>query len=171
MKVWIIEEGSYSDRRVVGVATTYELAIEIAKKHRADEDDIKEWETDDVPFQPPGMEWWSVRMTRDGDVLLTWDSPAAAASSLTEHWTESVHMEWNVLSLGIRALEAGKRQTTHTLRSINFHHWAQDEAHAVKTANEHRTWLAAKNMLPFEQNDEAHKRLERFIELKKIGGQ
>ena len=131
MKIWIIQKGEYSDRHVVALATSQELADKAVEIYSGGYDKASafEMETDDFPSFPPGMRPYNLVMRKDGTAL--WvecnDFEVAAKSGL--------YYEEFAQGYTVRDFREGVR--------FEFFVWATDEEHAVKVANERRTQLIA----------------------------
>ena len=73
-KVWVVEQGSYSDYRVVGVFTSKKNADQICDAINADEGKWNEASVACWPLDPAveemnaGMGHWLVFMLRNGDI-------------------------------------------------------------------------------------------------------
>lgn len=136
--VWVVEQGSYSDYRVVGVFSTEENAQQVAAAVNTPEEDkwgdgatVSEWPLDPaVDELRQGFAMYSVHMLEDGT-------------------TEKVERE-AVHGYGITgSLVMWRRSTARAYRGkdakdlLDATVWAKDEDHAIKIANEHRTRMIA----------------------------
>lgn len=65
--VHVVTDGEYSDYHIVGICSSLEKAKEL-KEISNSSNDIKQIELDLMPKVPPGMQAYSVRMDRDGNV-------------------------------------------------------------------------------------------------------
>ena len=137
--VWVIEQGAYSDYRVVGVFSSRMYAEQaLAILDVSDENaTIDEW-----PLNPAIQElnaWltqWTGAMLRDGTMEEC--RPTAAPSDL---------------SLGLRIW---KRSTVSSYKRQGVQDclhgtvWAKNKTHAIKIFNEHRVQLIATNQWNLE---------------------
>jgi hypothetical protein len=127
--VWVIEQGAYSDYRVVGVFTTKESADKMAALINEGESyDLAE--VDEWPLDPgaedlnQGRRTFSVQMLKDGTVEKA--EPCGPSPLNLAGWvTQYTRSHWNPHS-GVNAVV-----------------WAADEKHAVKIVNEHRVRIIA----------------------------
>lgn len=119
MKIYAVTNGSYSDYRIEGIYSTKEKAEE-AHKLYASENDIEEYDLDALPEHPPGMLRYYVKMDAAGNVG---ECKIEDASSMPK-W------KWSPYGDG---------------KSVGFNMWAEDETHAVKSANEIRAQIIASN--------------------------
>lgn len=140
MKLYTASAGNYSDWHILGIFDNKEQAELVQDLHCSD-NPIEEWELNKVPAHPPGLVFWTVCMQKDGTTLkvkrisMAWDGPDNVATPC--------HHDH---SLG-----------TPIPRYMEFWHWAKDEQHAVKIANEKRVQLLALNQ--WADTSEAHKLL------------
>ncbi len=112
--IYLVTEGCYSDYMVRGAFSTKEKA-EYAKKLFAADNDIEEYQLDELPEHPQGMFWYEVRMLINGDVV---EATTGDAESTWKHeWCPA----WD--------------------ESVKFGMWAEDEKAAIKVANERRIRL------------------------------
>ena len=119
--IWALEQGEYSDYRIIGVFSTEENARRIKNltDSKWDIAEIVEWEID--PFIDnlnAGKMVYSVAMRRDGLV-------------------ENVKCEWHEYEcsdgvLYLETIDGANARVLHTFM------WATDEQHAIKIANERR---------------------------------
>lgn len=130
--VWVIEQGTYSDYRVVGVFSDKASAQLIADKiNKPDEDGysseqatLAEW-----PLNPAvdelnaGMHQYNVLMLANGDV-------------------EYCQCEHNLVSGAVRICRLALRGKG-IKDVLNATVWATDDKHAIKIVNEHRARLIA----------------------------
>ena len=130
--IWVVEQGEYSDYRVVGVFTTKENAQQIADVV-GDDATVAEWPLDPgIEDMNAGRKPFRVFMLRDGTV---------------EHVREET-MDRSLLAGldGPFLMKRGGRPfgaTAPTPPCLNVAVWAHDAEHATKIANEHRTRLIA----------------------------
>lgn len=126
--VWVIEQGSYSDYRVVGVFSSRENAekvLALLDKSPSNEAAIAEWPLDPVVAEiNQGLRQWDVVMLRDG-----------AVEKIEPGTVESYNIAGD-----IRVLRRGYPDRPPEALYATL--WAKDEAHAVKIVNEHRQqWI------------------------------
>lgn len=135
-RVWVIEQGSYSDYRVVGVfsseANAKLLAVAInSAEHVYARAEVAEWSLDPAVSElRQGHALHCVLMRRDGTVerVNRKDISGYEISGDVHIWERSKAPAYK--GQGIEdALDATV--------------WAKDEDHAVKIANEHRTRMIA----------------------------
>lgn len=136
--VWVIEQGSYSDYRVVGVFSSKENAERVAEKINAGTDSYNEAEVAEWPMDPgidalnQNLKRFHVLMLHDGSVegveeLDGWDY----YPDLTDgHWL------WE-------RTKAPAYQGRGIPDVLNSSVWARDEKHAVKVSNERRVQMIA----------------------------
>lgn len=116
--IWVVEKGSYSDYRVVGVCTSQANAQILADKCNAtkasyqDSATVAEWPLDPGVEQiNQGMNIWFVRMARDGTVESHGDG------------SYDIEERFDVNQFG-----------TFVIAYV----WASDANHAIKIVNEKR---------------------------------
>ena len=132
--IWVIEQGSYSDYRVVGVYSSKENADAIAELLNADDDSYERAEVAEWPLDPganemnQGMRQFNVFMLIDGEVESVEPYPIIAFYLLGCHniLKRSGMKNWN-----------GKADCLHSIV------WATDEKHAIKIVNEKRLQMRA----------------------------
>jgi len=132
--VYVVTQGNYSAYRICGVYSTKAQAEvaqhvwELRNPSYSDEPTrIEQYEMNSTPeIRQPGMEAWSVRIQRDGSVILAGASDWLDDGELTEEY------EPNSLN-----------QYTAT-----FSMWARNREHAVKVANERRIQMIALDRWP-----------------------
>jgi hypothetical protein len=136
--VWVVEQGSYSDYRVVGVFTEKRYAQVIAdqvNKIGADEATVAEW-----PLNPciedlnAGRVQFNVRMQRDGTV----EDVTPREFLKCENTTVAIWQRTRVL------IYAG----TGVPDCLTACVWATDQQHAVKIVNERRAQMIAQGAWP-----------------------
>ncbi len=134
MTCWVIEQGEYSDYRVVGVFTSKANAEKVAEalcQSTYDPPRISEWPLDPaVDALNAGHTPYLVKMRRDGEVESVTKEAATAGSISYEPW---------VWPRSIAPAYAGKNLPDLFCSEV----WAADEADAVKIVNEQRTKLIA----------------------------
>lgn len=132
MTMCLLSQGAYSDKHVLAVYTTKELATEAARFFS--DTSIEEVEVDVIPDHPPGFYPFEITMKRDGEVPHT--DPTDA---------EMVEL--------CPASDWGPGQWM-------FRMWARDEKHAVKIANERRAFMLANNLWidPLASERDAHRK-------------
>lgn len=114
MKVYVITQGIYSDKKVIGVVSSLEgreglLAISEVRS--------MEFELDNIPDVPPGYKIFTVEMKMDGKVI---DVEQATKLPEEDDWRVGTFEDqlWRVV-------------------------FAESEEHAVKIVNEERVQLIA----------------------------
>lgn len=117
--VWVIEQGSYSDYRVVGVFSSEAHAQRVLKALPKDEGpSLTKWSLNPAVAElHKGLKMWTVRMKRDGSVEGV-DADALSAY----HITSPV--------LIYRNPKMGQMMVATV--------WAKTERHAIKITNEKR---------------------------------
>lgn len=134
MKVYVIEQGSYSDYRVVGVFSTREYAEQIAARINAadhyEEATVEEWPLDPgVAELNQGMKKHIVWMRKDGAVERVEAIEEVTGADTFREWERETAPAY--LTKGPNVLQASV--------------WATDATHAVKIANERRIQMLALN--------------------------
>lgn len=118
--VYVVQAGSYSDRHIIGVCSTQEIADRLVELYT----DLGEspyyyvWTLDEVPSCPPGLLPWRVIMDRRGGA--------------------------DVQRKSIDRFD--NRSDYAANNKMHFQMFAKDETHAVKIANERRVALIAANV-------------------------
>ena len=136
--VWIIEQGSYSDYRVVGVFSTKENAQAVCDRINKDESyeraTIDEW-----PMNPgveainQGHEVYLVWMLRDGTV----EKVKCESEGCDFQWALNDKLTvW-------RRSEAPAYQGKNVQDCLHGRVFAKDKQHAIKIVNERRTQMIA----------------------------
>ena len=136
--MWVVEQGSYSDYRVVGVFSAQEFAKEIADAINGPEGEEKyeaatvaEWVLDPAVRElRAGCRQFLVQMLSDGTVdrLAPQELSGYEIAGKADIWRRSTAPAY-----------IGRGIPDVLLATV----WAKDEAHAVKIANEHRTRMIA----------------------------
>lgn len=132
--VWVVEQGSYSDYRVIGVFSTQANAELI--KERINKDGLYEPATvAEWPFDPgieglrKGYTPWTVLMQQDGSIEeIRQDDLFLSLVSTVQLWERSQSPYYQ------------RRGVPDVLRG-NI--WAKDSTHAIKIMNEHRAQFIA----------------------------
>src|SRR5690554_2354792 len=129
--VWVIEQGSYSDYRVVGVFSSKknaEIVCEaINEGKKWEEATIAEWPLDPaVDELNAGRTQWSVVMLKDGTVERCDKQGIRSYNIGGEH-----HLWERTKALAYRGQKDIQDALTVTV-------WATDKKHAIKVANEIR---------------------------------
>jgi len=124
--VWAVEQGEYSDYRVLGVFSTRENAERVATLMSCDwyEATVKEWPIDPgIDEMNAGYKQWTVTMDYDGTVEWCGEDPSPYDATLAELTV------W--------------RRSKYVNDVIGGNIWAKDAKHAIKIVNEKRLqWIA-----------------------------
>ena len=134
--VWVIEQGAYSDYRVVGVYTAKAKAERVAEALNASENiwdraTVAEW-----PLDPgyaeinQGRKRFSVVMLKDGEVERIHQQDIASYSLSDEFYVWERTKAPAYMDKGIPD-------------ALNATVWGSDEKHAVKIVNERRAQMIA----------------------------
>lgn len=125
--VWVVEQGEYSDYRVVGVFSSKEAAERACAFMTSDysKPEVAEWALDPGASElNQGMAIWSVHMTREGrtERYQMVEAPFSLESYF-RIWRRSAHSDLpDVIAAQV---------------------WATDGTHAIKIVNEKRAeWIA-----------------------------
>jgi hypothetical protein len=132
-KIWVIEEGSYSNYRVVGVFSSRKNAEVVAKalKSGYDNPTIACWALDPIIEElSKGLRQHLVLMLRDGTV------ERIGATELTSYEISGSASIW-------RRSSAPAYKGKGVPDCLQATVWAKDEKHAVKIANEIRGRMIA----------------------------
>lgn len=125
--IWVIEDGSYSDYRVVGVFSSESNALGMAAALGLEPDSVSQWRLDPgVEHLNEGRTLWKVAMSATGEVKKV----ARAEDSRLSDVPDSPEFQ-------LYGYTSGLGLTLHATT------WAADAAHAVKITNEHRIQLRA----------------------------
>jgi hypothetical protein len=132
---WVVEEGSYSDYRVVGVFSSAKNARKVAKAinkaDRSDDATVAKWPVDPaVEELNAGLKRFVVLMLRDGTVE---DCVEREVSSYNLATTYSI---WE-------RTKAPAYKGKGVPDALQADVWAEDTKHAVKIANEARARMVA----------------------------
>lgn len=129
-KVWLVEQGYYSDYRVVGVFSSKENAQRICSI--LGDASIDEREVDPVISDlDKGYVLFHVSMLRDGTVESIEMCPRLYATDLS-----GGHTIWR---------RSKNKYCGYKPDVLNSYVMAKDSIHAIKIVNEHRTQLIATN--------------------------
>jgi len=134
--IWVIEQGCYSDYRVVGVFTSKENADIMADAINASDDTYDKATVAEWPLDPAvdelrqGYQPYIVHMRADGTTerLQKWSVSAYQLGGSVEIWRRTQEPAYQ-----------GKGIPDLIIATV----WAEDEDHAVKIVNEHRARLMA----------------------------
>ena len=134
--IWVIEKGSYSDYRVVGVYSTKEGAERVCERINGEESYepavVSEWPLDPgVEAINQGLSPFIVHMLRDGTTKNVWMDESDFEYALNDQPTI-----W-------RRSEAPAYQGKNIPDCLMARVFAKDSQHAVKIANERRTRMIA----------------------------
>ena len=114
MKVYVLENGCYSDTHIVGVFSTRANAALAARIFR-DDANITEWEVDaQVEAMRAGHTLYFVRLQRDTGDVLECDKSDSSYGAFSDVVSEDVD------------------------KNLYTHCWAENREHAVKVAAERR---------------------------------
>ena len=134
-KVWVIEQGSYSDYRVVGVFTSRKNAKLVADKINEsegyDKATVDEWKMNPAVDEiNRGLTVWLGEMRRDGTVerCVPWEVSSYELAGGLDIWRRATAQAYK--GKGVEDCLHGKV-------------WAKDKKHAIKIFNEKRTELIA----------------------------
>lgn len=128
--IYVVEEGEYSDYRVVGLFSTRENAEFVAARSKGE---VAEWGMDPgVNELRAGMQMWGVHMLRDGATERTWRCDP------DYYYNAASHSIWQRSQA-----PAYRGQNVPDILVANV--YARDEEHAVKITNEIRTRMIANN--------------------------
>ncbi len=136
--IWVIEKGSYSDYRVVGVYSTKANAQAMCDRINKDEEyeraEIAEWSLDPgVEAINQGLEVYLVWMLRDGTV----EKIQRESGGDEFQWALNENLTvW-------RRANAPAYKGKNVQDCLHGRVFAKDEQHAIKIANERRTQLIA----------------------------
>lgn len=130
--VWVVEEGEYSDYRVVGVFSSKEYAQQIADVINGTggyrDATVAEWPLDPAVHElRQGFKRFVVDMRKDGTV------------ERCEQQTISGYQLSGDVHIWRRTQAPAFRGNPDKPDVLQAEVWAEDETHAVKIANEHRT--------------------------------
>lgn len=130
--IWVVEEGEYSDYKVVGVFSTKEnadLFVSQLDTTRYSKPSVSEWALDpNIDEIRAGLRPFAVWIERDGTVN---DVLRESAESVTSCWDKP------------RQPGPFARNYRPGVKQLRAYVWAKDEAHAVKIAGERRRRLIA----------------------------
>jgi hypothetical protein len=133
--VWVIEQGEYSDYRVVGVYTTEENAQKVCDLLNDGDEystaSVAEWPLDPTITElNQGMTFWHVAMLKNGD------TERVEQVGIQSYRLNSEFNLW-------RRSKAPLYQMRNMPDVLQAWVWAGDAQHAVKIANEKRAeWIA-----------------------------
>jgi hypothetical protein len=138
--IWVVEQGSYSDYRVVGVFSTERNAKLIADAINAardygDKATVEQWALDPaVEDLNAGRRRWRVLMRRDGLV------ESVTQNDSLYDVNEQVHIWWRE--------KAPAYQGKGVPNVLEATVWASDAEHAIKITAEHRARMIAMGEWP-----------------------
>ena len=139
--VWVIEQGSYSDYRVVGVYSSKKNAQLVCDAINAGEHDdgatVAKWPVDESVLEVSrGYKRFIVTMLRDGTV-----ENIRGPEAISSYDMSSTLAIW-------RRTQAPAYKGKGIPDALNGSVLAKDEKHAVKIANEQRTQMIALGRWP-----------------------
>lgn len=151
-KMWMIEQGSYSDYSVYGPFTTREKAVEYYRLvsyqvvEEPPEDEIVEWEVDpDFDGRPAGHYLYVVNMKENGDTVhvsvISAHSASYAKDSPVEYSVVRKNADGTVVQTTLNPPYGGRPYKINVRDQVPvmlYYMWATDEKHAIKIANERR---------------------------------
>jgi hypothetical protein len=131
--VWVIEDGSYSDYRVVGVYSSKEncerILSLINRDRKGELAEMAEWPLDPcIDSLNSGLDQWRVTMLKDGSVEEV--EHYGGAYDLSAEICVTHRSQW-------RFLDYPKPDCIQPIV------WAENAQHAVKIVNEHRIRMIA----------------------------
>ena len=132
--VWIIEVGSYSNYRIVGIYSTKENAQLVADRINNDCTDYEKATVKERMIDPlvhevnEGWNRYRIRMNRDGDVEMIEEDEM---SPYTDYETSALCINESIIYRG----------------KISGGIFARDAQHAIKIANEFRAQMVAEGKL------------------------
>jgi hypothetical protein len=130
--IWVVEQGEYSDYRVVGVFSSKENAQQI-RDAVGDDATVAEWTLDPgIEDMNAGRKPFRVFMLRDGTVEHVREE--TVDRSFLGGWDGPLVMKRGGTPFGAKE---------PTPPCLNVTVWASDAEHATKITNEHRTRLIA----------------------------
>lgn len=128
--IWVIEDGEYSDYRVVGVYSTKEHADRVRDLVGGE---VNEWALDPlIETLNAGLTYYRVEMYRNGDVKQAGPTKISNSEVMSTYRT-SVYMAIWPRTEAKRLIVEG---------------WFRDEDHAIKVTNEKRTEQIASGLWP-----------------------
>jgi hypothetical protein len=139
--VWVVEQGSYSDYRVVGVFSSEANAKQIADALGGDTRDatVAEWPIDPVINElRQGFKRYLVDMRKDG------------TTERCEPFEISGYDLAGSVRMWRRTQAPAYRGKPDKPDILQADIWAKDETHAIKIANEHRTRMIASGEWPHD---------------------
>ena len=137
--VWVIEKGSYSDYRVVGVYSTEAGARLVCDRINGDDRHylatVAEWPLDPgVEAINKGLSPFVVWMLRDGTTEQVWMD--------TDDFEYTLDDKPTIRRRSTAPINKGKKVVPPDCLTARV--FAKDEAHAIKIVNEYRTQMIAK---------------------------
>lgn len=149
-KMWMIEQGEYSDYRVYGPFTTREKAVDYYKltsyRGEPQEGEIVEWEVDpEFDGRPAGHYFYLVSMKENGDTVRVSVTPANSASyakdTPVDYSVIRKNADGSIVQKEISSRFSDRKYTVNVTDFVPvmlYYMWATDEKHAIKIANERR---------------------------------
>lgn len=127
--IWVVEEGDYSDYRVVGVFSSEANARQIAALTGGE---VAEWPLDpNIAELNQGLHVYLVQMRKDGTVERR-ERMQNSGDCLTS------------IGVSIWRRSQAPAYGPNTPDVMTAYVWATDETHAIKIVNEHRAeWIAS----------------------------
>ena len=129
VKVYLVSDGCYSDYSVLGIYSTRTLAEKAHELYNAD-NEIEEFDLDDFPDSPPGMQAYKVDMDRHGTA--TAERIKVPAADDTDFGTP--------IPAYLKSKDPLWQDPSYSLEV-----WAESPEHAIKIMNEKRLQMIAEN--------------------------
>lgn len=132
--VWVVEQGEYSDYRVIGVFSSQanaQLVVDALNSVGGSDATVDEWPLDPaVAALNQGLRPFFVIMVRDGTV------ERCQPDDISGYDLAGSVQLW-------RRTQAPAYRGKGIPDALTAHVWASDETHAIKVTNEHRTRMIA----------------------------
>jgi hypothetical protein len=137
-RVWVVEQGEYSDYRVVGVFSSQANAQQIADAINASRGSSYSATVDEWPLDPAveelsqGRHQYNVTMRKDGTVERCVRSEEVSGYDIA-----------GSISMWRRTQASAYRNYKDVQDAMTATVWATDDTHAIKIVNEHRAQYIA----------------------------
>lgn len=144
-KVYVVQEGEYSDRSICGIFTSKEKADAAVCRFGGD---IEEFPVDMLDYEPYNMTIYSVEIDKEGDIKSCYKEEGSwlRAEELASD-PRNIHFLDEVFSFQTMSF------SPTTMRMIT-RMFARDEKHAIKIANKTRSWIIAEGRWPEKSMEE-----------------